>query len=163
MAGVLHLTSPGVAAGRSYQRWAANLPGQQLLGAAEAGPERPGQGLGFHASARTLAKLHAVSPQLFPLPACCKSRSACPEGTPQSEPGRCPSGSNAANHASAVSQEGSCSIDAQTARRENAKAHAARLLMSLDGDVGRPTFISDRACPAALDAGELWRPTTSAS
>ena len=52
-------------------RISAGLPacrGSAWLGGAEATPDRPGSGLGFHASARTLVKLHVVSSQLF-LPA----------------------------------------------------------------------------------------------
>lgn len=68
----MHLTSPGAASSPGYLKWAAQLPGPQIMPCALASAERPGAGLGFQASARTLAKLNLVSPQLFPLPACCQ-------------------------------------------------------------------------------------------
>ena len=68
---MIHLTPPGVAASEKYRAWAAQLPGPQILPCALASARRPGTGLGFQASARTLAKLNLVSPQLFPLPAWC--------------------------------------------------------------------------------------------
>ena len=151
---MLHLTSPRIAASRTYQRWAASLPGRQLLGEPEAGPGRPGTGLGFQASARTLTKLHAVSPHLFPLPACCTIRSTCLNGTPATQSRSLASGTSAAADGAAVPQERACLGRDQRDGRESATAYAARLLTSLDGGVGRPIMVSDAACPAALDAGE---------
>ena len=69
---VIHLTPAGVAANPAYRKWASALPGLQILPCALATPAHPGTGLGFGASARTVAKLNLVSPQLFPLPACCR-------------------------------------------------------------------------------------------
>ncbi len=82
---MVHLTAPVLAASVAYQRWAASLPGHCILVDAGAGPGRPGTGLGFHASARTLAKLHAVSPRLFPLPAHCHPRWPAPDSPPAKE------------------------------------------------------------------------------
>ena len=72
VAAVIHLTPAGVAANPAYRKWASALPGLQILPCALATPGHPGTGLGFGASARTVAKLNLVSQQLFPLPACCQ-------------------------------------------------------------------------------------------
>ena len=164
VAGTVHLTSPRLAASAAYQRWAAGLPGHCILAAgAEAGPGRPGTGLGFHASARTLAKLHAVSPRLFPLPARCRScRSAAGTSTANESMAAVGCGSSPIEEAAverlpdvdrAAEQHVQTGSAVAGPRLRIAEAHIARLLLSLEGGAGRSATVSDTACPADLDAG----------
>ena len=159
---MVHLTPPGLAASGAYRRWAAGLPGQCILAGAEACPRRPGTGLGFHASARTLAKLHAVSPRLFPLPAYCQPRCPAPD-SPSAKASRkevngsSASVSEAAERPSLVDEAaercqptGSAEAGLETRVPE---PRTARLLLRLEGSVGRGATVSDAACPADLDAG----------
>jgi len=154
VAGVLHLTSPAIAASSAYQRWAASLPGQQVLCGPEASPNRPGAGLGFHASARTLAKLHAISPQLFPLPAFCSLRGPSFNGADATQSSDPVTGMDAAAHEPMSPRNGRSVAVSGRPGNKGAEVHTARLLMSIDGSAGRPTSISDGACLANLDAGE---------
>ena len=152
---MVHLTSPVIAASSAYQRWAAGLPGQQVLCGPEASPRRPGAGLGFHASARTLAKLHTVSPQLFPLPAFCSRRSPSSDGVDASQSLNPATGMKSAAHEQMLKRNKAPGAGSGRPGSQVAAVHTARLLMSIDGSAGRPTSISDVACLADLDAGEL--------
>ncbi len=147
---MVHLTSPAIAASGAYQRWAASLPGQQVLGGPEASPSRPGAGLGFQASACTLAKLHAISPQLFPLPAFCSVRGPSPNGVDAIQSSDPVTGTNAAaQEQTSPRNKASPAVSGPT----GSEGAEARLLLRIDGSAGRPATISDVACPANLDAG----------
>ena len=150
----MHLTSPAIAASGAYRRWAAGLPGRQVLCGSEASPARPGAGLGFHASAHTLAKLHAVSPQLFPLPASCNLRSTRLPSVDATHLSETATGTDAAVFEQVSPRNGTSEAASGRLGRKGAEPHIARLLMSIDGSAGQRTSISDMPCPADLNAGE---------